>query len=71
MAKIRAVLDTNLFVSGLISPKGAPRRILDLARKESFKVITSIAINHEILNVLHRSHIYAKYGLTEEIIIER
>ncbi|MBI5178383.1 MAG: putative toxin-antitoxin system toxin component, PIN family [Nitrospinae bacterium] len=68
MAKIRAVVDTNLFVSGLISPKGAPRKILDLARKERFTVVTSIAINHEILEVLHRNHIYAKYNLTEDII---
>ena len=68
MSKIRAVVDTNLFVSGLISPKGSPRKILDLARKEGFKVVTSIAINREILSVLHRGHIYAKYNLTEEII---
>jgi len=68
VAKIRAVVDTNLFVSGLISPKGSPRKILDMARNKDFKVVTSLAINHEILNVLHREHIYAKYNLTEEII---
>lgn len=68
MRKIRAVIDTNVLVSGVISPKGAPRKILDLARKEIFKVVSSITINHEILNVLHREHIYAKYNLTEEII---
>jgi len=66
--KIRAVIDTNVLVSGIISPKGAPRKILDLARKESFKVVTSIAINHEILRVLHRDYIYTKYNITEEII---
>ena len=68
MRKIRAVIDTNVLVSGIISPKGAPRKILDLARKESFKVVTSIAINHEILRVLHRDYIYTKYNITEEII---
>jgi putative PIN family toxin of toxin-antitoxin system len=52
--KIRAVIDTNVLVSGIISPKGAPRKILDLARKESFKVVTSIAINHEILREAFR-----------------
>lgn len=66
--KIRAVIDTNIFVSGLISPKGAPRKILDLAKKEIFKVVSSVSINHEILNVLHRDYIYLKYGLTEDII---
>ncbi|HAK88482.1 MAG TPA: putative toxin-antitoxin system toxin component, PIN family [Nitrospiraceae bacterium] len=66
--KIRAVIDTNVLVSGIISPKGTPRKILDLARKGNFKVVTSVAINHEILNVLHREYIYTKYGLNEDII---
>jgi putative PIN family toxin of toxin-antitoxin system len=66
--KIRAVIDTNIFVSGVISPKGSPRKILNLARNEVFEVVTSMSINHEILNVLHRDYIYSKYNLTEEII---
>ncbi len=68
MPKIRAVIDTNIFVSGIISPKGSPRKILDLARNAVFEVVTSVSINHEILNVLHRDYIYNKYNLTEEII---
>lgn len=68
MRKIKAVIDTNVLVSGIISPKGAPRKILNLARKEVFKVVTSVSINHEVLNVLHRNYIYIKYNLNEEII---
>lgn len=68
MRKIRAVIDANVLVSGIISPKGAPRKILEMARKEIFKVVSSVSINHEILNVLHRDYIYTKYNLTEEII---
>lgn len=68
MRIIRAVIDTNIFVSGVISSKGTPRKILDLARKEKFKVVTSISINKEILEVLHRDYIYNKYGLTEAIV---
>lgn len=64
----RVVIDTNIVVSGTVSSKGAPRKILDLARKGAFKVVTSLSINHEILEVLHREHIYTKYGLTEKII---
>lgn len=64
----RIVIDTNVFVSGTISPKGAPRKVLDLARKGAFKVVTSLSINREILEVLHREHIYTKYGLTETVI---
>jgi len=55
--KIKAVIDTNTFVSGIISPKGSPRKILELARKEVFKVVTSASINHEILEVLHRNYL--------------
>ena len=63
MQKINAVIDTNTFVSGIISPKGSPIKILELARKEIFKVVTSVSINREILEVLHRDYIYVKYGL--------
>lgn len=68
MRTIRAVIDTNIFVSGVISSKGTPRKVLDLARKEKFRVVTSISINKEILEVLHRGYIYTKYGLTEAIV---
>jgi putative PIN family toxin of toxin-antitoxin system len=64
----RVVIDTNVFVSGTISPKGSPRKILELARKGAFKVVTSLSINREILEVLHREHIYTKYGLDEKLI---
>jgi len=64
----RVVIDTNVFVSGMISPKGSPRKILELARRGVFKVATSLSINHEILEVLHRESIYNKYGLDEKLI---
>jgi putative PIN family toxin of toxin-antitoxin system len=47
LAAIRAVIDTNVFVSGAISPKGSPRKILELAREGKFKTVTSTSINHE------------------------
>ena len=60
MGKIKAVIDTNIFVSGTISPKGPSRRILELAQEEVFKAVTSVSINKEILSVIHREHIYIK-----------
>lgn len=68
MRAIRAVIDTNIFVSGVISSKGSPRKLLELARKGVFKVVSSISINREILEVLHRDYIYSKYGLQEDIV---
>ncbi|MGD0283431.1 MAG: putative toxin-antitoxin system toxin component, PIN family [Dissulfurispiraceae bacterium] len=70
MQRIRAVVDANILISGIISPKGAPRKILELARKDGFTVVSSLSINQEILSVLHRDYIYIKYNLTEEIIDE-
>ena len=54
MQKINAVIDTNTFVSGVISPKGSPIKILELARKEVFKVVTSASIIREILEILEK-----------------
>ena len=68
MHRIRAVIDTNVFVSGIISTIGSTRKILELAKKEVFKIVTSISINREILEVLHRENIYNKYNLNEDII---
>jgi len=68
LQKIKAVLDTNVIVSGIISPKGAPRKILELAIDGKFKVLSSPSINKEVLMVLCRKSIYSKYNLTEEII---
>jgi putative PIN family toxin of toxin-antitoxin system len=66
--KPKAVVDTNVFVSGTISPHGIARKILNAICSEQFILITSEKINEEILEVLHREHIYKKYGFTESII---
>ena len=50
--KPRAVLDTNVFVSGLISPMGKPAAILKALRSRRFTLVSSPAINEEIIEVL-------------------
>lgn len=65
---IKAVVDTNIIVSGIISPKGGQRKIIEAAKNREFELITSEPINTEILAVLHRPYIYEKYHLTEQII---
>lgn len=62
-AIIRAVVDTNVFVSGLINPHGPPGKILNTLRAKRFTLVTSPEINEEILEVLDRPHIRDKYGL--------
>ncbi len=49
--KPRAVLDTNVFVSGLISPKGPPAAILRALRSKRFILVSSPPINEEIIEV--------------------
>ena len=50
--KPRAVLDTNVFVSGLISPMGKPAAILKALRSRRFTLVSSPPINEEIIEVL-------------------
>ncbi|MFB3920636.1 MAG: putative toxin-antitoxin system toxin component, PIN family [Terriglobia bacterium] len=65
--KLRAVLDTNVFVSGLINPQGAPAAILRALRSKRFTLISSPPINEEIIEVLSRPSIRDRYGLGERI----
>lgn len=62
-AKLRVVLDTNVIVSGLISPKGPPAAILKALKAREFVLITSQAINEEVLEVMDRPRLRDKYGL--------
>ncbi len=62
-----AVLDTNVFVSGLISPKGPPAAILRALRVERFILVSSPPINDEIIRVLNRPNIRDRYGLGDRV----
>jgi hypothetical protein len=62
---VRVVVDTNVLVSGVISEKGAPRRILEAWRQEHFVLVTSPAIITEIIRVLHYPRIQETYHLIE------
>ena len=64
---IRAVLDTNVFVSGLISPQGPPAAILRALRLKRCTLLSSSAINNEIMDVLNRPRIRDRYALGPRI----
>ncbi|MFM9971208.1 MAG: putative toxin-antitoxin system toxin component, PIN family [Burkholderiales bacterium] len=51
---MRVVLDTNTIVSGVISPGGPPRRLLDGVRTQSFELCSSATLLAELLDVLSR-----------------
>ena len=65
--KLRVVLDTNVIISGLISHKGPPAVILKALKAGAFILVTSPAINKEILEVMDRPRLRDKYGLTEHM----
>ena len=49
---LRATLDTNVFVSGLISRQGAPREIIDAWAAGEFTLVTSPYLIAELRRVL-------------------
>jgi putative PIN family toxin of toxin-antitoxin system len=60
---VRVVLDTNTLVSGVISPGGPPRRLLDGIRAQAFELCSSATLLAELLDVLSREKFAAR--LTE------
>ena len=65
---IRAVLETNVFVSALLSPKGLPSKILAAWRAERFHLVTSPAILEEIGRVLQYPKIALRHRWPQERI---
>lgn len=69
---MRVVLDTNTLVSGVISPGGPPRHLLDGARAQSFELCSSATLLAELLDVLSRGKCAARLaqaGLTQRGIV--
>ncbi len=50
---MRAVLDTNALVSGLLSPRGTPAQIIHRWQRGDFLLLTSPALLAELRRVLH------------------
>lgn len=51
---MRIVLDTNTLISGVISPNGAPRQLLNAAKAQIFELCSSPVLMAELLDVLSR-----------------
>ena len=66
MRILRAVLDTNVFVSSLLVKKGLPAQVLDAWRERRYLLIISPAIISEIRATLNYPRIRRKYAVTDE-----
>lgn len=61
---LKAVLDTNVIVSGTIVKRGVPYRLLTAWRGREWNLVTSPQILREVQRVLGLPKISGRYGLT-------
>jgi uncharacterized protein len=66
---IRAVVDTNTIVSGVLLSGGASARILDAAHSGQFTLIVSAAIIDEVIRTLNRDRVRRRYRLTAHNVL--
>ena len=63
---MKIVLDTNVWVSALISPKGTPALLVQKLESETFLISEEIVA--EIIRVLAYAHIRERYQITDAIM---
>ncbi len=68
--KLRAVLDTNTLISGMITEKGSPAAVLRAWQNNAFVMVSCQSLIEEFVGVAHRSHLQVKYKLTDDRIEE-
>jgi len=66
--KLRAVIDTNLFISGLFAKDSLSAQLQDLWIKQDFELVTSVEIIKEISRVLNYPRIQKRFKPTEDNI---
>ncbi|PTL35658.1 putative toxin-antitoxin system toxin component, PIN family [Candidatus Methylomirabilis limnetica] len=62
----RAVLDANVLVGAILSPKGTPAKVLTAWQAEQFHLVLSEAVLDEIDRVLRYPRIARRHGWSEE-----
>lgn len=65
---LKAVVDTNVLVSGTILSRGNPYEILEAWRRNEFTLVLSPDIISEAEAVFRRPKIFKKYRLTESLL---
>jgi putative PIN family toxin of toxin-antitoxin system len=67
---MRAVVDTNVWISALLNAAGPPARVLTALRGGNFELISSLAMLDELEQVLARPRFAARFGVTAEATAE-
>jgi uncharacterized protein len=68
--RVKAVIDTNVLVSGLFAEAGAVAELIALSVEERFELVTSEEILSELHRVLHKPTIREHFKPSEDDIIE-
>ncbi len=63
---MRAVIDTNVVVSGLIRPRGAPGEVLRGLRDRRFVAIVTEMLLEEMVAILSRPWLQERYGILDD-----
>jgi len=67
---VKAVVDTNIWVSALLNPFGFPARLRKAFEEGLFHIIISEPMVEELIDVLSRPRIRDKYEIAEDDIKE-
>jgi putative PIN family toxin of toxin-antitoxin system len=67
---LRGAVDTNIWVSALLNPHGAPARVLAYLKQQHFTLVTSEPLLLELAEVLGRQRIIRKYSLIPEQVAD-
>lgn len=67
---IRAVVDTNVWISALLNPRGHPRQVLEAFASGAFTAIVPELVLQEVGDVLRRPRIRKRLHLTDAEIAD-
>lgn len=66
----RAVVDTNVWVAGLINPRSPPGAVLKALRDGELQAVATVTLVQEILEVLRRPALRERYSLGDDDVRE-
>ena len=67
---VKVVIDTNVWVSSLLTPTGYPAKLRKKWEEGKFKLVVSDPLMDEFIDVLSRPRIRNKYGIEQDMILE-
>ena len=69
-AELRAVVDTNVWVSAVLNPAGPPAEVLDAFTGGQYVLVTSEPLLNEVRRVLSRPRLVHRYNINSSDVEE-